>query len=128
MHGLIILCILYMLPYLFPTYSSSPPINGIALPLPPRHNHQTRLNPSASPSSFAPVRWSGSWSTCGTSRGCWRAKEMHTPRWRSIPIRNCIVLLRVNLGVQDHLTFKLTHRTHTTSDFHILHIHGKIRR
>jgi hypothetical protein len=39
MHGLIIPCILYMLPYLFPAYYSSPPINGIDLPLPPRHNH-----------------------------------------------------------------------------------------
>jgi hypothetical protein len=41
MHGLIIPCILYMLPYLFPIYSSLPLINGIALPLPPHRNHYT---------------------------------------------------------------------------------------
>jgi hypothetical protein len=39
MDDLTIPCILYMLPYLFPAYSSSPPINDIALPLSPRRNH-----------------------------------------------------------------------------------------
>jgi hypothetical protein len=34
----------------------------------------------------------------------------------------------VQLGVQDHLVFKLTSRLHTTSILDILHMHGKIRR
>jgi hypothetical protein len=44
MHNLIIPCILYMLPFVFLAYSSSPSINDIALPLPLHHNHYTRLN------------------------------------------------------------------------------------
>jgi hypothetical protein len=39
MHNLTIPCILYMLPYLFPVYSYTLPINDIAFPLPPRRNH-----------------------------------------------------------------------------------------
>jgi hypothetical protein len=31
-------------------------------------------------------------------------------------------------GVQDHLAFKLTHRTHMTSDFDVPNMHGKLRR
>jgi hypothetical protein len=116
MHGLVIPCILYMLPYLFLVYSSSLHINGIALPLPPCRNYYTRLNPCVSLSSFAPARSrSESWRTCGTSRGCWRGKEMCTPRQKSNPIQNFRVWLRVQLGVQDHLAFHLTHNTHTTS-------------
>jgi hypothetical protein len=39
MHDLTIPCIPYMLPYLFQAYFYSPPINGIALPLPQRCSH-----------------------------------------------------------------------------------------
>jgi hypothetical protein len=39
MHDPTIPCILYMLPYLFPTYFSSSPIYDIDLPFPPRRNH-----------------------------------------------------------------------------------------
>jgi hypothetical protein len=34
-------------------------------------------------------------------------------------------LLRVQLGVQDDLRFKLMYRTHTTLDLDVLHMHGK---
>jgi hypothetical protein len=36
--------------------------------------------------------------------------------------------VRVQLGVQDHLVFKLTSRLHTTSVLDVLHMHGKLRR
>jgi hypothetical protein len=42
------------------------------------------------------------------------------------PIQNCQV--RVQLGVQDHLVFKLMSRLHTTSILTVLHMHGKLRR
>jgi hypothetical protein len=35
---------------------------------------------------------------------------------------------RVQLGVQDHLVFKLTSRVHTTSVLDVLHMHRKLRR
>jgi hypothetical protein len=47
-------------------------------------------------------------------------------RWQTNPIQNCRV--RVQLGVQDHLVFKLTSRLHTTSVLDVLHMHGKLRR
>jgi hypothetical protein len=36
--------------------------------------------------------------------------------------------VRVQLGVQDHLVFKMTSRMHTTSILDVLHIQGKLRR
>jgi hypothetical protein len=63
--------------------------------------------------------------TNGTSREHRRGKEMHTSRWRSNQIRNSRVLLGVQLGVQNHLGFKLIYTTHTKSDLDVLHIHGK---
>jgi hypothetical protein len=41
---------------------------------------------------------------------------------------NSICRVRVQLGVQDHLVFKLTSRLHTTSVLDVLHMHGKLRR
>jgi hypothetical protein len=38
------------------------------------------------------------------------------------------VRLRVQLGVQDHLAFKLMYRTRPTSDLGDLHMHEKLRR
>jgi hypothetical protein len=64
----------------------------------------------------------------GTQGTCWRAQDMCTTRWRSKSIQNSRVCLRVQLGVQDHLSFKLTHRTCTTSNLDVPHIHGKISR
>jgi hypothetical protein len=52
-------------------------------------------------------------------------KEMHTSRWRSNPIQNSSVWLRVQLWVQDHLDFKLMYMTHTISDLDVLHMHRK---
>jgi hypothetical protein len=47
-------------------------------------------------------------------------------RWRTNPIQNSRV--QVQLGVEDHLIFKLTSRVHTTSVLDVLHMHGKMRR
>jgi hypothetical protein len=58
----------------------------------------------------------------GTSRGRWRGNEMHTLWWRSNPIQNFWVWLRVQLRVQDHLGFKLMYRMHTKSDLNVLHM------
>jgi hypothetical protein len=41
---------------------------------------------------------------------------------------NSELLSSIQLGVQDHLVFKLTSRLHTTSVLDVLHIHGKLRR
>jgi hypothetical protein len=35
--------------------------------------------------------------------------------------------LRIQLGVQDHICFKLMYRTRSTSDLGDLHMHGKLR-
>jgi hypothetical protein len=51
---------------------------------------------------------------------------MCTRRWRTNPIHNCRV--RVQLGVQDHLVFKLTSRLHMTSILDVLHLHKKLTR
>jgi hypothetical protein len=57
-----------------------------------------------------------------TSKGRWRGKEMCTSRWRSNPIQNFKVWLQVQLGVQDHLGFKLMYRTHTKLDLDVIHM------
>jgi hypothetical protein len=49
-----------------------------------------------------------------------------TRSWRTNPIRNCRV--RVQLGVQDHIVFKLTFILHTTSVLGVLHMHEKLGR
>jgi hypothetical protein len=59
------------------------------------------------------------------SRGRWTGKKMNTSRWRSNPIWNFRVWLRVQLGVQDHIHFKLMYRMCTMSDLDILHMHRK---
>jgi hypothetical protein len=41
---------------------------------------------------------------------------------------NSELLSSIQLGVQDHLVFKLMSRLHTTSVLDVLHIHEKLRR
>jgi hypothetical protein len=41
---------------------------------------------------------------------------------------NSELLSSIQLGVQDHLIFKLMSRLHTTSVLDVLHIHEKLRR
>jgi hypothetical protein len=49
-------------------------------------------------------------------------------RWRANPIWSYIVSLRIQLRVQDQLTYKLLHRTRPASDLGNLHMYEKIRR
>jgi hypothetical protein len=41
----------------------------------------------------------------------------------NVEIQSKLEILRVQLRVQDHLSFKLMYRTHTKSDVDVLHMH-----
>jgi hypothetical protein len=50
------------------------------------------------------------------------------PRRRAREGGEPIHRVRVQLGVQDHLVFKLMSKLHMTSVLDVLYIHGKLRR